>query len=228
MRRFLPLTVVMVLLSAAGAAQAQVVVPETLELRRLDAPDAAASISECIGQSTTAVAERFIKEGTGWFSTPGSRQLSASTGGGVVISSRGQWACIRTSPMGFPIWPLETMADTVVPVNADPVAVKDWQRHLLERIAERGTARGLLVFPNGNAMQLDFTAQAGSALYVVYTRTFVKAGDVDESSAQAVLRDPSMSGVKVSDDQDPKRPGHPGHLAIPFDRLTGKPQVKAP
>lgn len=86
----------------------------------------------------------------------------------------------------------------------------------------------MLVFPNGNAMQLDFTAQAGSALYVVYTRTFIKAGDVDESSAHAVLRDPSISGVKVSDDQDPKRPGHPGHLAIPFDRLQGKPQVKAP
>lgn len=203
----------------ASTARAQVVIPDSFEqVLPVDAADTAERMAKCVGQSQPAAVKAWLEAtptSQDWNET---REYAPADGKSMVISAKGWWTCLALSPSRLPIYPLEVLTGTIVANGVSKAAMADWQRNLLQVLAERGEARGMIVYTNGNAMSFEFKASANTGNYLRYTNKFLKADVVDEAGYHAVLRDPGMRGMHIYNSVDAARPDFKGQLAIPMAR----------
>lgn len=201
-------------LACAGAAQAAV--PERYELRSLTEEGATQGLADCTGQSVGA-AEQFLAKTKSDPQPDRARQFSGEGGAGVALLARGRWACVRLSSARYPMWPVEALYGAITPVGAAPQAVAAWRRAMLDQLTQTGIARGLIVYPNGNANQFELSAEQGQALNIKYTSKFLKAESFSDEGFTAVLRDPGVKSI-VSN-SDTTGPAY-SRMAIPLQRLA--------
>jgi hypothetical protein len=207
-------------LGAGSAAFAQTQVPDRFgDVLLLDAADAAERIATCVGEAEPSAARSWV-EATMTAADPDEmREYAPPRGHAVAIAAKGWWTCLRLSPARFPIYPLESMAGTIAVGGIPDFALADWHRNLLQVLAEKGEARGLIVYPNGNGLRFEFKSVPGSFAYLRFTQEFLKADKVDEAGIDAVLRDPAIRGISMVNPIDPKRPEFKGQPALPEQRI---------
>lgn len=207
--------------AASGAALAQPVIPDRFgDILEVDAPGTAQGIARCVGAPGGESIEPDLQAIAASGDSDLPREYVRDSSPGVALLTRGFWTCLPLSPARFPVWPLEVMQAVVHVASAPPQDMADWHRALLERLAQRGQAVGLVVYPNGNGLLLTFTAQPGTGMYLKYTTKFLKPDAVDESIAHAVIRPTKIGGIRIVNALDPARPDFAGHPVLPASRMA--------
>ena len=205
---------------AATSAQAQVEIPDRFpELLALAAPDAAARIVRCVGQASPTEAQTWITASLAAADPDDAREFAPAQAPAVAIAARGWWTCVQLSPTRFPIYPMEVLSETIAVDGVSAPAMAAFFRRLLQTLAERGEARGLVVHASGPANRLNFKVAPNAALYLGFTKDFLKAGEFTEAGMTAVLRDPAVSTLRINNMIESTREGLKGQLAFPADRV---------
>lgn len=204
----------------AAPARAEVEIPDRFpELKMLSAPDAAAGIARCTGQSAPAEAQAWIAALLGSADPDDAREFAPAQAPAVAIAARGWWTCVQLSPTRFPIYPLEVLSETVSVDGVAAPAMADFHRRLLRALAERGQALGLVVFPTGPGNQLSFKVAPNTALYLGFTKEFLRAGTYVDNGMTAVLRDPAIGTLRITNMVEASRDNVKGQLAFPAERV---------
>lgn len=188
------------------------------DLRSLAAPTAVADMQRCLGAAADpAAVQQFHAQAV---NDDASRalQLQAGSTSAVVLASARQWTCVPVSTQGFPVWPAETLHGLIVPVGVPGELILQWRRDMLEQVARDGIARGLIVYPSGDAERVHIIAEQGQAIYVKYTTRLLKAGEYNEAQYPAVLRHPGLTRLVTRSMGSGQ--GTPSRLAIPPHRLS--------
>jgi hypothetical protein len=199
-------------------------VPERHVVRSLHDADAARLLKECDRGLTDATIERLLKD---------YREPKAEADGALaefasrdsrfhVLVSGSSWTCLPFSATDYPIWPVESLRRTIIPVAATPTtlpaapvmtisleAVNAWRRALILQIADSGLARGLIVFANGAGHAVYYTASKGRGMFVRYEGRALKAGEFRPEDYPAVLNTPgvtAVSEVSYGANRDKSRP----------------------
>ncbi|MEO6279363.1 MAG: hypothetical protein ABIP59_16285 [Roseateles sp.] len=209
----------MTALFAAPAVFAQPVPDRFGDVLLLDAPDAAVRIARCVGSAEPDAARAWIEARMTAPDPDEMREYAPPEGRAIAVTAKGWWACLSLSPARFPIYPLESIAATIAVGGVPDFVLAEWHRKLLEVLAEKGEARGLIVYPNGNGLRFEFKAVPGSFAYLRFTKEFLKADKVDEAGIDAVLRDPAVRGINIVNPVDPKQPDFKGQPALPEQRI---------
>ncbi|MBS7807242.1 DUF2059 domain-containing protein [Variovorax sp. PCZ-1] len=181
--------------SVAKIDPATLQMPESLQTHRLDS-DAVEQLKACLpGSSATTLSsvERFVQNreftraSTTYFN-PDARAFYATRGERA--------ACIKTTAAGYPILPPESFAGTVSVVGVSEEQLLEWRKKLARSIAATGSAASLLIFPNGNAFEINFAVQApNSPQTLVYSMRFRPNGTFAESDYGIVEKMPGMRSL---------------------------------
>ena len=202
-----------------AAATAVCAAPSTnqYDLHSIAAPTAVADMQRCLGAAADPVAVQEFHAKVVSDDASQALQLQAGSTSAVVLASARQWACVPVSPQGFPAWPAETLHGLIVPVGVPGELILQWRRDMLEQVARDGIARGLIVYPSGDAERVHIIAEQGQALYVKFTTRLLKAGEYSEAQYPSVLRHPGLTRLVTRS----MGSGHgtPSRLAIPPFRL---------
>jgi len=191
---------------------------EVYDLRPLVDPDTPREMRRCLGPDADSAALRdFVARALSGPDPSSGAQFGGEGARGVILAAGGQWACVRLSPQGFPLWPVEAMHGLIVPVGVPAELTLRWRREMLEQVALDGVGRGLIVYPSGDADQVLVIAEQRQALHVRFTRRLLRAGEFREQSYPAVLRHPGLTRL-VTRSMGPGD-GTPKRLAIPPQRL---------
>lgn len=195
-------------------------VPDAYELRPLMRQTVAEEMQRCVGQAVDAGQVQAFLAGAlseRAADLTSATQLGDPAAGAVVVAAAGQWACVRFSGEGFPIWPVETMHGLVVPVGVPGELTAAWRRNLLAQVARDGVGRGLIVYPSGDADQVIVIAEQRQALKVRFSTRLLRAGEYAEQQFPAVLRHPGLTRLVTR--SGGAATGTPSRLAIPPHRL---------
>jgi hypothetical protein len=201
---------------AGAALAAPIDIPDQYDMHELAASDAAREIAQCVGAAKAEGAEKFVKEQLEPKAVGSQAQFALERGPAAAVVSGGKWACVRFSADGFPVWPVETLKGAVVAVGAAPDLVHDWRRRMLEAVAREGVARGLIVYENGAATQVNVIGDARQAYLVKYTTRYMKKGEYTPEQFHAVLTDPNIKSLVTTSTGGQAQPSR---FAIPPARL---------
>jgi hypothetical protein len=185
------------------------------------APGVATEMRRCLGPATPPQAlQTFLAQALADADAPDptrGAQLVSPHNRGVVLAAAGQWACVPLSKEGFPQWPVEALQGLIVPVGVPARLTLAWRQNLLAQVARDGVARGLVVYPGGQADQVHVIAEQWQALQVKFTLRLLPAGSYKEAHYPAVLRHPGLTQLLTRSAHDGA--ATPWRMAIPPHRL---------
>ncbi|MGE5471894.1 MAG: hypothetical protein ACM3X0_13940 [Bacteroidota bacterium] len=179
------------MLANAGAfAAGEVVLPETLGVGWINAPDALSRVAYCVpditpekledlrGRAAKATVVQFMKNSD---KTP------------YLIASGDRFACIDRSGSGKPLLPARIFAKMLRLDGATEQGVLTLYQSLARQLAMRGAADALVRFANGNAIELTVSVVDDAPAEFLYATNFLKSGEYDESKYRFVLAEPVRS-----------------------------------
>ncbi len=166
---------------------------EKFEVKNLTVNSIASEARACLGyeiqnQMLAAIQKDFpVRSGFSIVRNPNSSQF--------VYFFASSMACIPLSKQGFPILAAEALTETVVPIGVPNDVKLDWDKKIVARIASRGTARVLYVYPNGNAQSAVYWVKPDEQGAIHYGTDFRRAGQFQAADYDFQFTHPSLSGT---------------------------------
>lgn len=178
-----------------GVAVAWQDIEESFTRKPLLAADAFAQMQQCDSRIDRKNYDGFVASAMD--ARRGVSLLNFSGGGAMFAVAGRYWTCVKLSPAGLPVLPVDALRNTVTTIGASKAALSDWRRKLLADLAMTGKAVGLVEMSNGRASIASFTLSTGQGTLLSYEVKHVAPGTYNRADYTIVLAEPGITSVAL-------------------------------
>jgi hypothetical protein len=189
-------------------------IEETFKRYPLDSAGALDQMQQCEPRMTRVRYEELLANDR----TQDAVKLLGFNAGSTRVAVFGPyWTCVKLSPTGYVVLPVEALRQTVTTVGAGPAALSNWRRQILAELAMNGKANTLVGRSTGYASHVTYTLTR-SPPSLAYEARSLPPGSFRREDYNAVLLTPDITSTVVIQ-VGPQRVKNAAALFAPVGRL---------
>jgi len=176
--------------SASGLSLSPPVIPDRLELTVLTKGNIYKFLSNIlVKEDINAInlyADKFFKEeGNITYTIRDEKQKVLIL---LRIKNNKRTGCfVKLSDKGYPVIPISVFSEKIRPSKVDKDKLNQWFRRMSQEIATNGKSTSLIVFENGNSLEVELTADPDNIKILYYDKKFMKKGTFDGAGYLNIL-----------------------------------------
>jgi len=179
--------------SIAQVDPASVSVSDEYKLSPVEEAVASGAARQCLPGTSDDTLRHLTDSANGRSYKEVTRVMSNSSASNILVARQGIAACIPTTVPGYPVPAVNSFIGTIRVVGMEEAEAKNWYRAIAQEIGASGVSDSLIVFPNGNAIEVTYATNLQSPQALIYSNRFLFAGSYDAARYRTVHR---VAGIK--------------------------------